>query len=158
MKNIFVAALLLLAVSCQKDEAPEVGKAPVVDYFIFGNFYGECSGNCAVFYKYVPQSDQVFVDEMTYFSFEATEDIPFGTAPLSDNKSGIAQGLLEQITSKLPDVDNGTLGCPDCADQGGAYIAVKKDGELRYWIIDPSLDIYDVLLQDVRTAMQQMAL
>ena len=41
------------------------------------------------------------------------------------------------MTTELMAYSNTTIGCPDCADQGGLYLEIAKDLSGRqYWIFD----------------------
>lgn len=113
--------------SCHKDELS--GN----DYLIFGTAYGECTGDCAVFYKITDQ--KIYQDNMDYysgtFSFESSE--------LSNEKYNIAKVLAEDIPDYLLNNPDKTFGCPDCADQGGVHVELCKNGETYFWHIDTDI-------------------
>jgi hypothetical protein len=157
MKNIaFWAFLSLLAFACSRQPDPEPIPQPnVAEVFIFGSFYGECSGNCATFFKL--QGNNLFQENsLGYYDYSNPANIVFDSFSLSTAQSNLAANLLSQIPSSLSEVPNGSIGCPDCADQGGYVIYIKNQGAERYWVIDPQEEEYKTLCDKIRNTLSQM--
>lgn len=126
MKNLIgIALLMTLLISCKKETTkldPE--------YFSFGTAYGECGGNCANFFQI--RDGQLFPDDMDYL----VSPLVFQDEALPSDKYELAKTLLDSFPTYFLDDPNQTYGCPDCADQGGIHIEMKKNGEVIYWHID----------------------
>ncbi len=104
------------------------------DTLIFGSFYGHCQGEtCIETFK--------LADGKLY---EDTEDDyqhqSFDFQQLSDDKYKQVKTLLNEVPAELLAHKTGRIGCPDCADGGGVYIAVTDNGKLKSWQIDNNLD------------------
>lgn len=83
---------------------------------IFGKFHGFCVGeSCNEIYKLT--SKNLYEDTKNKYITE------------ENFKFEIAEHLLTEIPEELLDLENETIGCPDCADQGGYYIQfTDKEG------------------------------
>lgn len=108
----FAAALLLSVVS----DAQKV----VLDRLVFGTYYGMCRSDCINIYAV--ESNQLFKDDSAtygkldwFFYFTPTRKMDAA-------KHKLAKGLLNQVPMELLSKNRTTIGCPDCADQGGIYI------------------------------------
>lgn len=130
MKSKILFALLAssLLFSCKTPPTP----ATAVEYFIYGEFHCHCiAPQCAKLYKYTPGSVLTGKGahcEMDDFTYEGE------SLPATDIAK--AEALLAAVPAELYSSEETTFGCPDCADQGGYYISVKKDGEVKTWRID----------------------
>jgi hypothetical protein len=57
--------------------------------------------------------------------------------PLDSSAWAQADGLLEAVpVDSLFATTDTTLGCPDCYDQGGLYLAYDSGTQHRFWVID----------------------
>lgn len=150
MKNVFFAVILLALISSCKKEP--VNTDP--EYFSFGSAYGECIGNCANFFQI--KDGQLFGDDMTYL----VTPLVFTDTALPADKYELAKPLLDNFPAYLLDNPNQTFGCPDCADQGGIHIEMKKDGEVLSWHIDTNIDNQPAEIQayiaDLRSVLEQL--
>lgn len=154
MKKLSLLLLLLLVLGCKKDTTAPVD-LDKLDYFIFGRASGFCVGSsCVMLYKL--ENQQLFPDaDMTYTQF-STGDIAFGTTSLPTDKVLLAQALLAEFPSSLLNEPNGTLGCPDCTDQGVYYIKMKSGKTVREWHIDPFLDQYHPFCNAISITLSQL--
>jgi hypothetical protein len=131
VRVITLLAMAVLTASCEKKEAFEIDGA---DYLIFGRYYGECLGEgCVEIYKLTATT-----------LFEDTTDGYAGIGPLNfveltSQQFSDVQGLSDAFPLELLDAGVATLGCPDCADQGGLYIQISDNGNLSSWNIDQQL-------------------
>lgn len=120
-----------LLVSCNKDTVfPDR-----YDYFIFGEYYCECFGNCSIVYQ--------IIDETVLPSNDSSctpEQHTFGNTPLSNSKYEIAKELIDEFPEELLTSDENRYGCPDCYDQGAYYIELKSSKIARSWRIDRTID------------------
>jgi len=129
----FFVCLLLIGsqISCKKDSAELILNPD--DYLIFGTFYGECTGNCVKLFKI--QNNKLFEDDTDGLTLE---EIPFKDKALETAKFEIAKDLIPSFPNDLLASEKRTYGCPDCADQGGVYIALKEGNLENVWSIDMS--------------------
>jgi hypothetical protein len=129
MKQLIVFLSILLAFSnCKKDKSSTV--ALNTDYFAFGTAYGFCAGNCATFF--LIKENVLYPDSMD----KLTSPLLFNNKPMSEEKLILASKLKDNFPKYLLDNPNSVIGCPDCHDQGGIYIELRKEGTLLKWSID----------------------
>lgn len=120
---------LLFLLSCDDDEQLTTNSKE--DYLIFGRYGFQCFGNCITVYKL--QAGQLFADDLEY-GFPEADD--FQTTPLSDTQFQIAEVLSDEFPEELLETEQRIFGCPDCADQGGFYLSLKRNGTVTTWQID----------------------
>jgi hypothetical protein len=125
-----------------------------IDYFIFGDSYGECLGNCANFY--LIKDHNIYPDSMNIYY---NSPFYFKKSPLSKEKYDLAKKLVDDFPDYLAKNPNQTIGCPDCHDQGGIHIEIKENGTTKSWHIDTEIiqlpaqirsylkEVQDVILQ-----------
>jgi hypothetical protein len=145
MKNISATVLLIFLslMSCTKDNIITLSDT---DSLIFGRFYGECIGtDCVEYFKLTKDSLYKFQDN-TYPTPDKTFDDNF--IALDNSKYELVKNLLTKIPKQLIKLESSTIGCPDCADQGGIYIAYKKEGITKEWLIDQSKSAVPSYLYD----------
>src|SRR5690606_35950241 len=112
------------------------------DYLVFGHFYGMCIGNsCVVNYKL--SDNKVYEDlkkaySHTEFEFEV----------LNNGKFEQVKNLMDFFPSKLLNEKESVFGCPDCADQGGLFIQLSKNGVVKSWRIDTQKEHVPSYLHD----------
>ena len=150
MKKVLFLALLFAA-SCAKQ--PNEADPNASDYFIFGIYYGECSGNCAVLFKL--QGDQLYADENVTYLFPVAA-LAFQNQSLAADKVALAQNLYQNIPASLWNEKDGTIGCPDCRDQGGYYIKVSTDGKVREWFLDRDVAQYAAFCDSVSATVYKL--
>ena len=153
---IIAAAAALLGFGCKKEIcgcAPPPGSGDF-EYFIFGTAYGECSGDCAKIFRL--EGGKLFADDgLEYFIYK--DEVPFQTTSLSAEKVDIAAELSQQFPMALLEEANGSIGCPDCRDQGMVFVKVKTaDGQVRFWFIDPDEAKYAAFYKAVQEAVGKM--
>jgi hypothetical protein len=128
MKKIFSLFLLstFSILSCQKESGG--------DYIIFGSSACECVGQCIVLYKL----DDLHLYKMSNKVQFCTKpsDIHWTQQPDSSFKKA---SVLKQNTPMILKEKGGTVGCPDCADQGTVIFEIKKSSGDVNWRLDPSL-------------------
>lgn len=91
----------------------------------------ECGGNCAILFKI--QNEQLFEDDIDWL---VNGTIPFQNTPLETSKYEMAKELVDLFPNELLESEKRTYGCPDCADQGGFYLALKEGDTENIWFID----------------------
>lgn len=153
---IITAVVALLGFGCKKEicdcaPPPDTGD---FEYFIFGTAYGECMGDCAKIFQL--EGQQLFADDgLEYFLYK--DNVPFQATSLSAEKVAIAAELSQQFPAALLDEANGSIGCPDCRDQGMMFVKFKTaDGPVRFWFIDPDDAKYAAFCETVRVAVEKM--
>lgn len=152
-KMILLCAAALLTFGCRKEKcgcAPPPGGD--FEYFIFGTAYGECAGDCARIYKL--QGSQLFADDGLEYLTSA--QVNFQSNALSSDKVALATALWEKFPNDLLDQPSGNIGCPDCRDQGTAFIKVRQGGQDFYWMIDPDEVRYKEFTTAVRETVVQL--
>jgi len=103
------------------------------DSFVFGKYFGFCMGEqCTNLYKI--QDGRVFADAMERLMHP--DDLVFQSEPLSNEKYQLAKAILDAFPEELLAETAETIGCPDCADQGGYFIELKTNYETRRWYLD----------------------
>ncbi len=130
MKKVFLLLILINGVltSCHKEEDNLTLKKD--NYFIFGNFYGECIGkNCVKTYKLT--ENKLFEDTIDDYSHKR-----FSFVELEELKFNDVKDLWDCFPNKILSEDRTVLGCPDCHDQGGIFIQYYNNNKLRSWKID----------------------
>jgi hypothetical protein len=139
MQRLFLGIFLILTCfSCKKEE-----NTPDGDYLIFGHFYGECIGEqCVETFKITDEG--LFEDSTDSYA----QNEPFDFVPLSNDLFEQISGLENAIPAELLASTEDTFGCPDCADQGGIYIAYMVDCTVRKWRIDQDTQAVPEYLHD----------
>ena len=128
MKHFLVFLLMLCSLlNCTATDNTEINKN---DYIIFGHFHGKCVGkSCIENYKLT--SDTLYEDLKNDYSHTEYEFVA-----LNNDTFNQVKNLLDFFPSKLLNEKESVLGCPDCADQGGIYIELSKEGVVKSWRID----------------------
>lgn len=137
---IWIFAVLWLFAACKKEDHPAPGCGVSLQppdstgYFIFGTYVGMCQGpaGCAVFYKL--SNGSVYRDSVIHLLRPAS----FSKIPLGGNSWATASAVLDCFPSEMATHPNTTIGCPDCHDQGGYYIAYKANSASpeQTWTVD----------------------
>ena len=126
MKKILLICIAITIAACQTDDLDtETGiTLENNDFLLFGVFAGECTGDCVDIYRLT--AVELMID--------TTNSYPFNTGfyagsyqPLSQFKYDAVVDLLEDFPTMLLEQDNASVfGCPDCVDQGGFYVEIRK--------------------------------
>lgn len=127
---LFLVAILTLA-SCNSTKKHPKTIDSLDNYLVFGKFHGHCLGDCTTLYKL--EGNQVFADSLMRFA--DWTDLKFKNVPHAKKHTETAKALLAVFPMELLKAEE-TIGCPDCADQGGFALEIRKDGKLQHWRID----------------------
>jgi len=113
--------------NCTSNDSIEINKK---DYIIFGHFHGMCIGeNCIENFKLT--GDTLYEDLKNDYSHTDFEFVA-----MNNDKFEQVKNLMDFFPSKLLNEKESVLGCPDCADQGGLFIELSKNGIVKSWRID----------------------
>jgi len=136
LEKIFLALLIAtsaLFTSCKKDTvSSNLGS----DFIAFGHFHGFCAGEqCIEIFKIT----NLEISEDQKDEYPPRDDFYKGNyQPVKDASWNTISDLVKNIPDSLWTISDPVIGCPDCADQGGFYIEVKRGGDHRFWLIDKS--------------------
>jgi len=131
MVNKFLCVFWILVISaCSKTSTS------TDDYLIFGHFHGFCHGErCNEIYQI--KDTKVYEDTKDiYRSLNDFNFIALGVEKYDSIKelsNAIPVGLWNEENEKV-------FGCPDCYDQGGYFIQISKNGQVKSWIFDKNLN------------------
>ncbi len=136
MKKLFFLLIILMTVfitSCNDDD-----ENVATDYIIFGQYYGFCQGDdCLKYFKV--DDEHVYEYEDSCIPIPVSSCIDTSPPELGNDEFLIAETLFDDFPEDLFDETETTLGCPDCADQGGIFLEIKRGSDdRRYWYIDNS--------------------
>lgn len=131
----FILALALSACHSTKSDVQTNNLNAADQYLVFGKYFGHCAAECATLYKM--EGNQLFADDLPRFM--GWEELKFKSEPLANARLKAAKDLLASFPPELMKEDE-TIGCPDCADQGGFALAIRKDGKIYHWNIDTNRD------------------
>lgn len=108
-------------------------------YIIFGMFCSECSGHCAIMYRYNMKgnSNTLFVDSTDSY-LKNNGKVVCKTSIKDIAKIQVVNKLVTQIPNTFlrTDKTEQTFGCPDCADGCGIYFEMREDTMIRKFYID----------------------
>lgn len=150
--NRLLPLLLILATisGCEKNLEPDSDGS-----LVFGVAYGFCVGDCAHFF--LIKEKALFKDNIARYP---EEELQFDKDPLPEDKYQVAKSLLTQFPEFLKERPNETIGCPDCADQGGYHLILNRNNAIQYWHIDTSVDSQPAeiraYMDQVRTVLEQL--
>jgi hypothetical protein len=135
--------LLLGLLACEEDEAtttePETPQAQALKdtALIIGTYQGFCypPDSCVAVYKV--SANQVYADTTHHYPYDSAGYQFMALAAsqyqkVDHLKAAFPRQLLTDTTTEL--------GCPDCRDQGGYYIALKAADYQKRWVIDKDRD------------------
>ena len=136
--NILISSFLLLCFGCSKPGGDIVLVNADTAYFIFGHFYGECSGEqCIETFKL--QGGKLFEDSNDIYGLA----VAASPNPYQGNFQELDQSIFEEVTgleNEIPaelffELDT-VIGQPDAGDWGGFYIEHYDGTTVRKWAID----------------------
>ena len=145
MLNRLVLLLMILAIvsGCEKNHEPGID-----GNLVFGEAFGFCAGDCAHFFQI--KDGSLFRDKVDRYT---GGELIFEDTPLSNDKYKLAVPLLDNFPEYLKVHPNETIGCPDCADQGGYHFILKSQRESQYWHIDTNTGSQP---NEIRTYIEQV--
>ena len=119
-KLLFLRALTLLIAVALLAGARVYAQRVVLDKLVFGTYYGMCRIDCINIYcvesNQLQKDDSVTYGKLDWFYYFTP------TRKMDAAKHKFAKGLLSQVPMELLSRNRTTIGCPDCADQGGIFI------------------------------------
>lgn len=149
---IFLVALAALGCSNEK----LAGETDMTGQFVFGVSYGFCAGDCAHFYRL--KDGELFADNMDRFT---GDNYVFNSTTLTNEKYQKAKELFDSFPQYLMEHPNETIGCPDCADQGGFHLLRIIQGDTIHWHIDTNSGSQPAEIREymerVRTTLDELA-
>src|SRR5258705_10345733 len=125
MKRLILFCGIILGIASCSKENPGCS-AP--DYFVFGDAFGMCGGNCPNLY--LLKQHKIYADNIENFYLEP---LAFSSVPLTNTSYQLAQSLPDELPAWLNNHPDTTLGCPDCYDQGLIYIEISRNGVVSKW-------------------------
>ncbi len=144
---------LFVLTACKKDKATEAE----TEYFIFGENYGLCGGDCAFLYKL--EDGKLYADEVDRL-FNDTNTLTFADEPLAPASYTLGVALQESLPDQLVDNPEDTYGCPDCADQGLIYLEWKTGSNIyKRYLDNAEEELPDWLaeyVQDIKAVLDQL--
>lgn len=158
-----VMVLIFGFIACKKDEAikqepDKPANKPLADTTLtIGTFFGLCfpKDSCVAIYKL---SDGKVFRDTTHNYPRDTSNYQF--VPLQQRQYQKVEQLKSAFPRRMMSDTTTELGCPDCRDQGGFYVALKADGYQQTWLIDKDLDAVSPylhpFLEKVDKAVQQL--
>lgn len=130
--------LLFLALGCSKPGGDIVLVNSNTEYFIFGHFYGECSGEqCVETFKI--QGEHLFEESNDIYGLAAAAS----PDPYLGNFQMLDQSIYEEVAGLENEIPaalflelSKVIGQPDAGDWGGYYIEHYDGTSVRKWAID----------------------
>ena len=143
-KLLCITLLFALLAGCKEEEAPQL------DAFIFGRWNLLCEGNCIRIYKL--DQGKLYVDNMN--SFREAQIITYKPTPLGDELTPLAQDLRAAFPEAYM-FPRGLdfIGCPDCAEQGGYYLAFENEEGVLWWQVG---NVPALWPEEIRPFMQKL--
>jgi len=105
------------------------------DYFVFASYFHECVVDGGCIHMYVLKDGALYQNTHNRYPVNR-EFTDADLRRLADDKVHSAETLFSAIPPQLLNESDTHIGCPDCYDQGGAYLEIFKNGNSRYWYID----------------------
>ncbi|WP_299393734.1 hypothetical protein [uncultured Gelidibacter sp.] len=127
MKRVLILVLTtFLFTACNSDDISK----KTGDYLIFGHYYGMCAGeNCVAIFKLTDTKLYENTDDK-----QSLENLKF--RELDEASFNQVKDLTTYMPQQLLEDDTTVFGCPDCADGGGLFIQLSKNGVVYKWTID----------------------
>ena len=130
MKNLLLGLFTIVLLSCNSDDDTIENQ----DFLVFGHFYGFCGGeNCIETFKLT--DTVLFEDTVDDYTRKSMNFIA-----LDNEKFEQVKNLTDSFPDQLLNENERSFGCPDCADGGGLFIQISKNGVLKSWVIDQDKD------------------
>ena len=141
---ILLLALLPFLSACKEEEKPDQ------EAFIFGQWNLLCEGNCIQIYKL--EGGKLYEDNMR--SFREAPTITYKTSPM-DSKYWAKGQDLENSFPKDYLMPRGLtfIGCPNCVEEGGYYLAFERESEIIWWQVGRIPELWPV---EIRPFMENM--
>lgn len=145
MKKLpFIMLLVALFAGCKEEEEPQA------DAFIFGKWNLLCESNCIQIYKL--DKGKLYVDNMN--SFRDAPIITYKSTPLGNEFATLAQDLRTAFPESYM-LPRGLdfIACPDCAEQGGYYLAFENEDGVLWWQVG---NIPEIWPEEIKPFMQKL--
>lgn len=152
--SIFISTALLMLCGCDEDKVTPDESLNGPDRFIFGHFYGECSGEgCVETYKL--EDGKLFEDTTDVYP---SSQMPFAGdyIELSAESYALVKDIVDLFPETLYDELNNVIGNPDGADWGGIYVEVYYEGneaKSGFWLLDQNAsnmpDVYNTFVAQI---------
>lgn len=117
---------------------PSLDNPSTADFFVFGRFYGECSGEeCNELFKL--ENGKLYED--TKDDYPSSEHYYSGSfVELPSTKYEWVKQLTDDFPMELWKESSHVIGQPDAGDWGGLYIEYYKNGLHGFWLLDEMKD------------------
>ena len=106
---------------------------PTIDHIIFGSSACECAGKCITLYKL----DDQHLYKMSNTVQGCMRPTDLNWTELPDSSFQKATALKQEMSGILKE-KGGTVGCPDCVDQGTIIFEIYKTSSSIKWRLDPA--------------------
>lgn len=178
MKNApsIVFAFILFMISCKAKEPESTTQLPVgvstqepeadtvsqrskelqafldkLEYYVFGIYCGECSGECATMYKYTMRgnANMLLADHTDSFFRSRKKEVNCGTSVDDTGKNVLAGTVMDKIPLELLRAEKDKVyGCPDCMDGCGVYFEWGSEDRMHKFYLDPHDKTLDPAIMD----------
>lgn len=143
--------IALLASSCEKQSQKND-----IAYFIFGTYSGLCNGGerCIETYQLTP--NDLSEDINDFYPCKA----PYQFILRSNSDFNQVSPIQTALTDEMFDLPDSTFGCPDCVDQGGIYIEIKKNNQIHKWHLDQNKgnipELFHPIHSEINAVIEQL--
>ncbi|MEO5647494.1 MAG: hypothetical protein ABIQ56_03970 [Chitinophagaceae bacterium] len=125
-----------------------------IEYIIFGRYCGRCiSGKCAPMYKADFLNKKITLDNSS--NYTAGKPLAF-TTELPAEKFNLVSKLDTYLPDSLFLTTEKRFGCPDCADQCGIYLEIKKAGKKYDFELDTKASHMNGYIINIATKLQEI--
>lgn len=158
LHRIILLLFLIPITSCEEDQL--ANRPQHHEYLILGNFAGECTEGCVHYYLLDMQNRSLFrINSQEYPpNNKMLNLLDADRVKLPDEDFQLAKHLLEDLPTQLIEESDQTIGCPDCRDQGGIYLAFSNDGQDFEYFIDTDKEAMPAYLQDYTDELKAVLL
>ena len=127
-KIVFGLFCLGILIACNSDDdGVDLNEQ---NFLIFGHFFGECGGEKCI-ETYMLTGNALFEDTLDDFGLENRDFVALDDALFEQVKD-----LPSFFPTQLLNQRETIIGCPDCADGGGLFVLLSRNGNERSWRID----------------------
>ncbi len=130
-KSILLLSIIwLICISCTKQETTTSSE----NYYTFGHYYGECSGEYCVEIFKLTESEVLEDSKDIYPNSQGFYDGAFTS--LSTVKYNAVKDFGVFFPDSLLLESTIIIGLPDAGDWGGLYIEYNQGGVQQFWLLD----------------------
>ena len=137
----------LLLISCQKHDSFQTR-----DFLIFGEITYQCSFDCIRLYRI--DSYSLRIDDEVDALFKS--EYLFQEMALHPDKRAIASSLPDLLPSMLIALQCDRLGEPSPRSSTALIVVLKRQGEVRKWLIDVNEDRLPLFVIPFKRAIQDL--